>query len=232
MTAAILFDSADEDTRINHPAINGREVYLYALETFYAHNDISCVIYACQSQDTTTYPTVRFFVRDRKCDMDKPFVIACGVRHIPQLWLHILQKVEKRPEMYVFHDVRFPLVTGGMVTEVTEKAREYGAAMFTGDVEGDIYQVQGRKVCNGYESALEPLRKLKYLRFPAAVRADNPALHCLDLPGRILEDLSSHKPYLCQGAEDSIPVYSAGDIKAAEAALRMRRDSAYIVDSL
>lgn len=223
MTAAILFDSADEDTRINHPAINGREVYQYALETFYAHNDISCVIYACQSQDTSIYPTVRFLGRDGKYDMNKPFVVVYGVRHISQLWLHILQKVERRPEMYIFHDVRFPLVTEKLITEAAEKAREYGAAMFTGDVKGDIYQMQGRKVCNGSGSAIEPLQKLKYLRFPAAVRADNPALHCLDLPGRILEDLACHKPYLCQGAEESIPVYSVGDIRAAEAALRMGR---------
>ncbi len=222
MTAAILFDSADEDTRVNHPAINGREVYLYALETFYAHDDIDCVIYACQSQDTSAYPTMQLLGQDGKNDMDKPLVIACGIRYIPQLWLHILQKAEEKPEMYVFHDVRFPLVTGRMVTEVVEKAKEHGMAMFTGDVEGDIYQVRGRKAGNGYGSGLEPLRQLKYLRFPAAVRADSPALHCLDIPGRILEDLSCHEPYLCQGAEDSIPVYSAGDIKAAEAALRRR----------
>lgn len=214
MKAAVLFDSAEEDTRRNRPKLCGQEIYLYALKTFYIHSDIDHIFYLCGYEDALAPMLRHISAWKRESGINKPVTVLRGIRSFTQIWPRIPRDGQGGPKLYVIHDVRFPMATGEMITDAVRMAQEYGVCMFSGDVEDELYQIdRGR---------LEVLRNTRYLRYPAAVAADSPALHRLDEPRLILEELAHYEPYLCEDTGENIPVYGRWDMEKAEAVMRSR----------
>lgn len=90
--------------------------------------------------------------------------------------------------VYLFHDVRFPLVTNALISDVLEEAKEHKVAMITGKVESDAYHAT--------DGRIEVVKNPRYLLFPDAVKADYHALECLCDRRQMLQDLSYCESFL------------------------------------
>ena len=209
MNAAILFDSAEEDTSLNHPRLLGQELYTYALKACYINSSIDRIFLLCKHTGAQPDVLRDIFIWQEEYDMHKQVTVLRGIRSVAQLWLHMLQSKQDVPDVYVFHDIRFPMVTGEMIVHAAEAAREHG-----------IFAFCGAQMGKGADIWAENVSDLKY---PVAVKADSHVLHCLEEPRQILKELFYQEPYLCENPKENIPVYNRREIERAERILQARR---------
>ena len=207
MNVAVLFDAAEDGGVETDTLLAGKELYSYALETFYFHPCIDCIaVMRCGSENVIN---ARVYIESWKTEygVDKPVWICQRNQNLQQERQHV--------ELYVLHDVRYPFVNADMIYRVIEKAALHGVAVTVGEVRDDLVVCPGEEIL-GVEDA-------QYAKYPMAVGAGHGMLDELSGIAEVLGACLKCKPHLCNCGKGNLFVGDWEGLEIAEAVLRMDR---------
>lgn len=217
MNVAVLFNIADDREIGSDTELAGKELYRYALKTFYFHPCIDCIVLVLHDSENAAYAEKYIENWKAASGVGKPVKIYSEIPVQRQVLPGGAEGNERvGVNLYVLHDVRYPFVSPEMIYRVVEKAALYGAAVTVGEVK------DGLAACTGQE--VSETEGLRYARYPAAVVA---GYEMMKEPGGtegILRKCAGYGSYLC-GTHAWNPFISTWEaVEMAEAVLRMKRE--------
>ena len=190
MNAAILFDvKANNETRENVLLV-GKELYFYSMKVFYVHPAIDYVVLACCGSETMAQVNQYIDCWKSECSINKPVKAYPKSMDLQRILKELKRVGRQRPALYVFHDVRYPFVTGDMIYKVIEKAAIHGVALTAGLVKDDLMTYPAQEA---FET-----ENLRYMKYPAAFRAGHKIMDEIVEVSEVLDRCAECHPYLCE----------------------------------
>lgn len=213
MNVAVLFDAAENGGVETDTLLAGKELYSYALKTFYFHPCIDCIaVMWCGSGNVIS---TGVYIESWKTEygVDKPVWIYQRNQNLQQVLGEFEKEEGQHVELYVLHDVRYPFVKADMIYKVIEKAALHGVAVTVGEVRDDLVVCPGGEIL-GAEDA-------QYAKYPMAVVAGHGMLDGLPGIAEVLGTCLKCKPHLCICGKGNLFVGDWESLEIAEAVVRM-----------
>lgn len=210
MNVAVLFDTEQKLHREGN-ILAGKELFQYSFRQCYLNPEIDHVITVGLDEDAV------FAYADnlkKELLLEKPVSILSD----KSAW-----REKDGAELYVFHDIRYPLVTGEMLNRVMQKAALYGSCI-TAEMSPEENLARNDGKGNASWEALDT-KQICMMKYPAAVRNDSAVFKEWN---RILqiEDwltvLGKQQPYLCEGGKHYRKVCTKEAAELAEAMLSIK----------
>jgi len=197
MNVAILFDGTEAMEVRADMLLAGKKLYSYSLKAFYLHPVIDYIVILWSGCKVGLQIEKDIERWKAEYGVDKPVRVESGtvdLRHIRFPFSGDLNGIEKwKIDLYVLHDMRYPFVTMDMICRVTQKAAIYGAAVLSEAVEDVMLVCSGQDVLEG--------GNLRYVKFPAAFRAEDEMLDILEDVAGALVKCAGVRAYLCDAME-------------------------------
>ncbi|GFI15303.1 2-C-methyl-D-erythritol 4-phosphate cytidylyltransferase [Lachnospiraceae bacterium] len=226
MNTAVLYDACERAEAGSGELLAGRPLYSYSLKRFCFHSDIDSIAFVWRQEEEARQAAQYIEQWEKEYEIRKPVWILTGTETLTEALGQIRQKAggreeRKEIELFVFHDIRYPFVSEGMIYQVQQKASAFGLAVTAESLGENIADISGRE-------SLEP-EKLCCVKYPAAVRSDNRLLG--EDEGirlwEILEKIAEKRPCLCRTEGGNPAVYTKEDLEFAEALLKARGRELY-----
>lgn len=210
MNVAVLFDTEPKLYK-ERALLAGEELFWYSFRQCYQHSEIDCI--GTIGLDTEM---VMHYVDDLKNKMstEKPVEIFSDRSE----W-----KEKKDAELYLFHDIRYPLVTKEMIDRVLQKAAFYGSAVIAEPLSEEILAVNAEKENASFEELDK--NKICIMKYPAAVRCDSAVFEEWNKILKIddwLRVLGKERAHLCKTEKYYHKVCTKEEAELAEAIMKIR----------
>lgn len=216
MNVAVLFDSVEDGEVRADALLVGKRLYSRSLKVFYLHPCIDHIVMVWHGSENVM--DVERHIKNWKVEygIDKPVRICRGKEELRKaMELENDGRGRRDVELYVLHDIRYPLVTADMIYRVAEKAALYGVAVTAEEIRDDLVVWKEQRALD--------VGKFRYAKYPVAVRAgDGEPEDVIGVMGdRILEKCIECKPFLCRQENKNPFVSTWNEARIAEADLQV-----------
>lgn len=225
---AVILPAAGRSTRFGDPRqkkiyadIDGRAVWLRALDPFLTHGEVEQIIVAIAPEDRELFER-RYHDKAAFLNLD---VIDGGAERVDTV-ARAIERVRPACQFIAIHDAARPCLTQDSVTAVFAAAREHGAALLAVPVSDTIK----RSGTEHFTSETVPRRDLFLAQTPQVFRRDwleqafaRRSQHPADITDdtQLLEAIG-HRCAIVPGSRLNIKITTQEDLRLASAIIRLQ----------
>jgi 2-C-methyl-D-erythritol 4-phosphate cytidylyltransferase len=228
---AVILPAAGRSTRFGDPKqkkiyaeLEGRAVWLRALDPFLTHGEVEQIIVAIAPEDRELFDR-RY--RDKVAFLNLE-VIEGGAERSDTV-ARALERVRPVCEFVAVHDAARPCLSEDMVTAVFAAAREHGAALLATPVTDTIKRAAGER----FSTETVPRKDLFLAQTPQVFRRDwleQAYARRGELGSGITDDTQlvealGHRCAIVSGSPFNLKITTQDDLRLAAAILRMQSKS-------
>ncbi len=215
MNVAILYDAMENAEVGAGEMLAGEPLFSHSLKQFYLHPCIDYVVMVWGKSDMAVHAARYIELWGETYGVTKPFRQFDGTDSLQyvlseQEWLE-----REMAGLYIFHDIRYPCVTGNMIYTVAQKAAIYGLAVTAGNIDENTILISENKYMD---------ENFRYVKYPVALAFEHKLRGKIDRKEDVLRLYSGERPYLCGTGERNRMVYSGDDIELLEAVIYREQD--------